>query len=155
MEIQQAKTAALKAKQAAAPYHPSYHPLTTPLPPLTIRHHRLTNPQYPRTIPSPPPYPKQAAAGPSGEEIRKAKQAEFDASLKAAKERGLAQKAERAAAAKTTLDAGAARQPSPIMTGSLLGPRAGTPASAAAPAKAAAATPAAAAAPAAEAAAAK
>jgi len=71
---------------------------------------------------------KQVAAGPSSEEIRKAKQADFDAKLQAAKERGIAQKAERAAASKVTLDAGAARQPSPIMQGSLLGPRAGTPA---------------------------
>ena len=54
MEIQQAKTAALKAKQAAAPYHlvpPPYHPLTPshnpsppPYQPSVSPYHTLTTP---------------------------------------------------------------------------------------------------------------
>ena len=47
--------------------------------------------------------------------------------------------AEKAAKAEATLNAGAARVPSPIMKGSILGPRAGKPMPAAAPAEAPAA----------------
>ena len=79
---------------------------------------------------------KQAAAGPSSEELRKQRTAALDAQLQASKERGLLQKAEKAAKAEATLNAGAARVPSPIMKGSILGPRAGKPMPAAAPAAA-------------------
>ena len=137
----------------------AYLPLTTPFsmrPLVTSPTPYLVPPlPYPHPHPHPlPPYAKQAAAGPSADEIRKAKQAEFDASLKAAKERGLGQKAERDAAKKAALEAGAERQPSPMITGAAFK---STPAPAAAPAAApeaapaatAAAEPAAAAAPAA------